>query len=790
MIGQKLDVIFNTAIKFANLKRHEYLTMENVLLALLQDEVVTSILEDCGTNLEEFKRELEEFLNNNSNFSLLTEEEILELNENQFVNEEIRKDAKNSGILYQPEISLALQRVIQRAALHVQSSGKKSINGINILIAMFGEKESFSVYLLEKYGVTRFGIVKRVAHTLDKPENTGTLDKEDGDAREHETGTHNDKIKRKFLEDYATNLNQQVKNGKIDPIIGRESEIKRMVQILARRRKNNPMLVGDAGVGKTALAEGIAYLIVNNQVPPILKNSVVYSLDVASLVAGTKFRGDFEERFKSLMKEVKKENENGKNAIIFIDEIHTIMGAGATSGGSVDASNLLKPSLADGSIKCIGSTTFDEYRKFIEKDQAFARRFQKIDVLEPSVSDTVKILEGLKPSFEKHHNVHFSTEIINKIVEMSQKYITDRKLPDKAIDIMDEVGAMVQLSQNTKELDTRYEVNLSQVEDVVALVARVPKNSVSVDEKEKIKFLRSDLKNILFGQDHAIDTVVSAIMLSRSGLSREGKPIANFLFTGPTGVGKTELAKQLALIQGIHFQRIDMSEYMEKHTVSKLIGAPPGYVGHEQGGILTDAINKHPHCVLLLDEIEKAHSDIYNILLQIMDYGKLTDSNGRSSDFRNVILILTTNAGAVDADAGSIGISSNAKIGKESNESKREKTIKAFFAPEFRNRLDAIVHFNKLDDQTIEMVVEKFLLELESKLSAKNVYMDVELAAKKWIAKNAFDSKLGARPISRFIDDKIKKILAQEILFGHLENGGRVKISTKNEELMFEYAQK
>jgi ATP-dependent Clp protease ATP-binding subunit ClpA len=781
MISQKLEQILNKAIKRANEKKHEFLTLENVLLAMLEDETVNEVLVDCGANLSELKKDLSSFINENSNFSLLSEEEITDLNRKQFGNEQLREIAKENGILYQPEISLSLQRVIQRAAIHIQSSGKKAINAINILVALFSEKESHATYFLEKQGVSRINVVEKIAHTSDRSVNGSGS----GEEATVETGGETFKKEEKYekaLREFTTNLNQSARDGKIDPIIGREDEIQRIIQILCRRRKNNPILVGDAGVGKTAIAEGLAKAIVEHKVPSALAKTTVYSLDMASLLAGTKFRGDFEERLKIVLEALEKQNEK-EGSILFIDEIHTIIGAGATSGGSLDASNLLKPALSKGNIRCMGSTTFDEYRKYFEKDQALNRRFQKVDVLEPSVEDAVNILGGLKSKFEDHHHVKYPEAVIRAAVELSHKHVSDRKLPDKAIDVIDEVGSYLRLKPDQIH---DVEVTLSDIEHIVAKIARIPQKSISMNEKEKLRHLDRDLKMMIYGQNDAVDKVSNAIILSRSGLGNQDKPIASFLFTGPTGVGKTELAKQLAQLMGINFVRIDMSEYMEKHTVSKLIGAPPGYVGFEQGGVLTDAIHKTPYSVLLLDEIEKAHPDVFNILLQVMDHGSLSDSNGRASDFRNVILIMTSNAGAKEMEAGSIGLAGGRS--GEINSVKRDAAVKGYFTPEFRNRLDAIIAFNKLDNQNIEMVVSKFLMELENQLMDKKVELEVTAKAKAWLAANGYDSKLGARPISRLINEKIKKPLAHEILFGKLEKGGKVDVEVKNDELEFTFS--
>lgn len=782
MISQKLEQILNRAIKKANEKRHEFLTLENVLLSMLDDETVNEVLVECGARLGDLKKELQEFLDEDNNFSILSEDEINDLNRKQFGNDQLREIARENGILYQPEISLSLQRVIQRAAIHIQSSGKKSIQAINLLVAMFSEKESHATYFLERQGVTRIEVVEKISHTSDRPVNGLQEESTTTETGGEDTFRREDKFE-KALSEFTTNLNDLARQGKIDPIIGREDEIQRIIQILCRRRKNNPILVGDSGVGKTAIAEGLAKAIVEEKVPSLLAKTTIYALDMASLLAGTKFRGDFEERLKLVLQALEKQN-NAHGSILFIDEIHTIIGAGATSGGSLDASNLLKPALSKGNIRCMGSTTFDEYRKYFEKDQALNRRFQKVDVIEPSVEDSVSILMGLRSKFEDHHQVKYPDDVIRAAVELSHKHVADRKLPDKAIDVIDEVGAYLRLSPERGVKGA--EVTLPDIELIVSKIARIPQKSITTNEKEKLRYLERDLKMMIFGQDQAIDKVSNALILSRSGLGSSNKPIANFLFAGPTGVGKTELARQLASIMGINFVRIDMSEYMEKHTVSKLIGAPPGYVGFEQGGVLTDAIHKSPYSVLLLDEIEKAHPDVFNILLQVMDHGALTDSNGRASDFRNVILIMTSNAGAKEMEAGSIGLA-GAREG-EINSAKRDLAIKNYFTPEFRNRLDAIITFNKLNTTNIEMVVSKFLIELEGQLIEKKVELDVTNAAKNWLAQHGYDDKLGARPIARLINEKIKKPLAHEILFGKLERGGKVTVDLKNEDLVFTFS--
>ncbi len=781
MISAQLEVLLNKAIRKANELKHEFLTLENVLLALLTDDGIVKTLEDVGANVGALRSDVNDFVHNDENYSILTDEEIEELSKEQFDNEEMKNLAKQSGISYQPEISLSLQRVIQRAALHVQSSGKNAILPIHLLVAMFSAKNSHCVYFLKKHGLERFKLVDKIAHSLDKPVsgNAGQIGSNaEMDPLAAESAAHEKKI----LEDFTTNLNEQARKGKIDPIIGREEELKRVIQVLCRRRKNNPILVGEAGVGKTAIAEGLAQLIVDGKVPKVIADTEIFSLDMAALLAGTKFRGDFEERLKSVIKAVEEKNEK-HGCILFIDEIHNIIGAGSTNAGSMDASNLLKPALSRGLIRCMGSTTYDEYRKFFEKDMALSRRFQKIDVHEPSVDDTIAIIEGLKPKFEEHHNVEYSKEVVESTVKLANKHITDRKLPDKAIDVIDEVGAYLRIKHPDHADEGKIPVKMQDIEHIVAKIARIPEKSISVNERDRLKNLERDLKLLIFGQDQAVQKVSNAIVLSRSGLGNEQKPIANFLFAGPTGVGKTELAKQLALTMGINFERIDMSEYMEKHAVSKLIGAPPGYVGFDQGGILTEKISKNPYSVLLLDEIEKAHPDVFNILLQVMDHGKLTDSNGKTTDFRNVILIMTSNAGATELETGSIGLSGI----KKANVSKRDQAIKNYFTPEFRNRLDAIINFNHLSEENIKSIVEKFIIELESQLAEKNVYMEVSDELVSWFIKNGYDPKMGARPIGRLIDEKLRKPLAHELLFGRLEKGGKVIAKLAKNDVTFEF---
>ncbi|MEE2742764.1 MAG: ATP-dependent Clp protease ATP-binding subunit ClpA [Bdellovibrionota bacterium] len=769
MMNQKLEEIFSKAIKKANDLKHEYLNLEVLLLSLLDDLDVKETLIECGGNIDEVKSDLEEFLSNEENFSILTEMQIEELGSKQFNTKELREVAERRGIKYQPEVSLSIHRVFQRAAIHVQSSQKDTIKAINVLVSLFQEKESFALYSIQKQGITRFNVVKVIAHGGDGPVN-------DGHQEHKQEQEEVEKKEKGFLEKFTFNLNEMAKDNKIDPIIGRREEILRISQILCRRRKNNPILVGEAGVGKTAIAEGLAWSIVQKKVPKALENTVIYSLDMGSLLAGAKFRGDFEERLKGVIEGLKKrKDENFEDTILFIDEVHTVMGAGSTGGGSMDASNLLKPALNSGKLRCMGSTTFEEYRKFVEKDHAFTRRFQKVDIHEPSGEETLKILQGLKGRFEAHHGVKYSNTVLKTAVDLSEKFIADRKLPDKAIDVIDEAGAAIQLLDKKRK---RVNITINDVENTVSSLARVPKKSVAGDDKDKLRRLNSNIKLLIYGQDKAIDNITDSILLSRSGLGSNERPMGSFLFSGPTGVGKTELCKQLALSLGIHFECFDMSEYMEKHSVAKLIGAPPGYVGYDRGGLLTDAVHKNPHCVLLLDEIEKAHPDLFNILLQVMDRGVLTDAQGRSTDFRNVILVMTTNAGAKDMEAGTIGLGDGKKLDISP---KRDKAIKNFFSPEFRNRLDKIIHFNKLSFDYIIKIVDKFLLEVEAKLIEKGIDFVVEDNVKSWLANEGYNPKMGARPIGRLIDEKIKRPLSKEVLFGALEKGGNVKIILNEE---------
>ena len=741
MLSKELEFCLNTAFKEARAKRHEFMTVEHLLLALLDTPRVAEVLRACGADIQSMQHELTRYIDENTP----------------------RLDQPDPDV--QP--TLGFQRVLQRAVFHVQSSGHKEVSALNVLVAIFGEKDSNAVYLLGRQGITRLDIVNCISHGISRihEDEAPASTTESGD-EESEAGA---KPGRTALEMYASNLNQRAKEGRIDPLIGREHEIERTVQVLCRRRKNNPLFVGEAGVGKTALAEGLALLIVEDRVPEILRDSTIYALDMGALIAGTKYRGDFEKRLKGVITELKKDAGN----ILFIDEIHTVIGAGSASGGVMDASNLIKPVLQNGEIKCIGSTTYQEYRGVFEKDRALARRFQKIDVPEPTVEETVRILKGLRHKFEQHHAVKYPAKVLEKAAELAARYLNDRHLPDKAIDVIDEAGANMRLRPPGKRRKT---ISVQDVEEIVAKMARIPAKSVSASDKEGLRNLERDLKLVIYGQDKAIETLATAIKTSRSGLGPETRPIGSFLFAGPTGVGKTEVTKQLALILGIEFQRFDMSEYMERHTVSRLIGAPPGYVGFDQGGLLTDAILKHPHCVLLMDEIEKAHNEVFNLLLQVMDHGTLTDNNGRKVDFRHVIVVMTTNAGAQDMARPSIGFtqSDNTPDGMEA--------IRRLFSPEFRNRLDAIIHFNSLDARTIAKVVDKFVIELEHQLEQKGVALEVDEAARRLIAERGYDAKMGARPMARVIQEHLKKPLAEELLFGKLAGGGRVRVGVNNGE--------
>ncbi len=744
MLNKELEATLNLAFKEARAKRHEFMTVEHLLLALLDNPSSSRVLRSCGAKIDELRNSLEDLVKENA--ILLPEGDDRET---------------------QP--TLGFQRVLQRAVFHVQSSGKKEVSGANVLIAIFGERESRAVFLLNKQNITRLDVVNYISHGVTKNPKDDTEDTVAPEPLLEQTAApeQNDNP----LHNYTTDLNEQARAGKIDPLIGRDHEVERTIQILCRRRKNNPLLVGEAGVGKTAIAEGLAKRIVDGEVPEILNDCIIYSLDLGALLAGTKYRGDFEKRLKSVLAQLKKT----EGSVLFIDEIHTIIGAGAASGGVMDASNLIKPMLASGEMKCLGSTTYQEYRGIFEKDRALARRFQKIDVSEPSVDETYEILKGLRSRFEQHHNVKYTNQALKASAELTERYINDRHLPDKAIDIIDETGASQRL---LPEADRKAVIDVIDIEEMIAKIARIPSKTVSSSDKDTLKNLERDLKMVVFGQGEAVTTVSSAIKMSRSGLGRDEKPIGSFLFAGPTGVGKTEVTKQLAQIMGVELLRFDMSEYMERHTVSRLIGAPPGYVGFDQGGLLTEAINKQPHAVLLLDEIEKAHPDVFNLLLQVMDHGKLTDTNGRETDFRNVIIIMTTNAGADKLSRTTIGFTNNV----ESSDAMED--IKRIFTPEFRNRLDSIVHFAPLDTSTIIHVVDKFLVDLETQLDSKNVTLDVDTVAREWLAVHGHDQLMGARPMARLIQDKIRRPLAEELLFGKLENGGAVHVTAKDDELV------
>ena len=778
MINDKLERYFNSAIKDANTRKHEYLSFELVFKYLLKDQAVDQVLSLCGADLGEIQNELEDYLKDDKNFSLLSKEALEELGKLQFQDEEIKKIAREDGIYYQPEMTVSLRRVLQRAAMHVQSSGKNQIGALNLLVALFYEEKSFSKYLLSKRGIDRYRIIEKIAHSTDRSLNTSIESTEAGELEE--TGS----VEETAISKYLLNYKEMASKGKFDVLIGREDEIERICQILCRRKKNNPLLVGDPGVGKTALAQGLSLAILQDKVPDLLKGSELYALDMASLMAGTKFRGEFEQRLKNILKGLEKLSDEGKKPILFIDELHTIVGAGSTSGGSLDASNLLKPAFASGEIRFMGATSYDEYRKFVEKESAISRRFQKVDVPEPTNEETLQILKGLVAKFAEHHQVQYPLAVLKKAIELSNRYMFDKKLPDKAIDLIDEVGAYNQLLPVSKRKKT---ISVKDLEKIIAKMANVPEQNLRGEEKDRLKNLKKDLDMVIYGQDEAVQRVTNAIVLARSGLRDENKPLCQFLFAGPTGVGKTELAKQLALLLGIKFLRFDMSEYMEKHSISKLIGAPPGYVGHEQGGELTDAVHKTPYAVLLLDELEKAHVDIYNILLQIMDHGFLTDSNGRKTSFKNVVIIMTTNAGAKQMETGSIGLDSDSS---GSNDSKRDHAIKNFFSPEFRNRLDAIIHFNRLGEESLLRLVEKFLAQLENRLVPKKIFIEIEDKCKIWIGKRAYDPKLGARPIERYLQEHLYRPISEQMLYGKLEKGGKVIINVEKNELKLEFQQK
>ncbi|PPC99141.1 MAG: ATP-dependent Clp protease ATP-binding subunit ClpA [Methylotenera sp.] len=744
MIAQELEVSLHMAFMDARQKRHELITVEHLLLAMIDNPTAAEVLRACGAKLETLRTEL-----------------------NQYIEEHTPTVIGQDDVDTQP--TLGFQRVIQRAMLHVQSSGKKEVTGANVLVAIFGEKDSHAVFFLHQQGITRLDIVNFISHGVSK---VGETAKPEGGEQEAEA----EAAPNGALENYTLNLNLQVAAGKIDPLIGRASELERVVQTLCRRRKNNPLLVGEAGVGKTAIAEGLARRIVEKDIPDVLANAVVYSLDMGALLAGTKYRGDFEQRLKAVMKQLEEKPE----AILFIDEIHTLIGAGSASGGTLDASNLLKPALSNGSLKCIGATTYQEYRGIFEKDHALSRRFQKVDVVEPSVAETIEILKGLKSRFESHHSVKYTAAALTTAAELSAKYINDRHLPDKAIDVIDEAGAAQRILPKSKQ---KKVIGNKEIEDIIAKIARIPPKNISSDDRNALKTLERDLKAVVFGQDKAIEALSSAVKMARSGLGQNNKPIGSFLFSGPTGVGKTEVAKQLAYIMGIELIRFDMSEYMERHAVSRLIGAPPGYVGFEQGGLMTEAITKHPYCVLLLDEIEKAHPDIFNILLQVMDHGTLTDNNGRKADFRNVTIIMTTNAGAESLSKSNMGFTTAKQAGDE------QADIKRLFSPEFRNRLDATVSFTALSQDIIIRVVDKFLIQLEDQLHEKKVEATFSDALKAYLGRKGFDPLMGARPMARLIQDTIRKALADELLFGKLSNGGSVHVDINDKDevtLVFE----
>ncbi len=747
MLSQELENSLNAAFQGARDRRHEYITVEHLLMALLDNATASRVLRACGGDMDDLRSNMDAFLKDSVPV-LPTEGEI------------------------ETQPTLGFQRVIQRAVLHIQGAGKKEVTGANVLVAIFAEKESHAVFYLHKQNITRFDVVNFISHGISKlPEDNQNELPAPDEADETTTAPE-----RSPLDVFTVNLNERAREGKIDPLIGRDNELERTIQVLCRRRKNNPIYVGEAGVGKTAMAEGLAKKIVDNEVPEVLADAVIYSLDMGALLAGTKYRGDFEKRLKAVLTNMKKQ----EGAVLFIDEIHTIIGAGAASGGAMDASNLLKPVLASGELKCIGSTTYQEYRGIFEKDRALSRRFQKIDIDEPSVEETIQILRGLRSRFEDHHGIRYTSQAIRSAAELSARYINDRNLPDKAIDVIDEAGASMQLLKPSKRKKT---IGVHDVENIVAKIARIPPKSVSQTDISALKNLERDLKMVVFGQDEAITTLASAIKLSRSGLRDPEKPIGAYLFSGPTGVGKTEVTRQLAHVMGIELIRFDMSEYMERHTVSRLIGAPPGYVGFDQGGLLTDSVTKHPHAVLLLDEIEKAHQDVFNLLLQVMDHGSLTDNNGRKADFRNIIIVMTTNAGAESASRSTMGFTEQDHSHDDSAE------IKRLFTPEFRNRLDSVIRFVALDEGTIKHVVDKFIMELESQLEDRNVTLELDGESRDWLAEHGYDPAMGARPMARLIQDKIKKTLADEILFGKLANGGHALIKMKKGEFVLKIDQ-
>lgn len=747
--SNSLETSIHKALTLANSRKHELATLEHLLLALLTEVDAMRVLNACDVDIEKLEAAIVKYLDSDLE-SLVSQVEGAEA-------------VPTTGF----------QRVIQRAAIHVQSSGRSEVTGANVLVAIFAERESHAAFFLQEQDMTRYDAVNFIAHGVAKNPKFVETRPISGSDQPQETAEETVEEKESALQKYCVNLNIKSEQGEIDPLIGRDHEVERCIQILCRRRKNNPILVGDPGVGKTAIAEGLARKIIKNEVPKVLNKTTIYSLDLGSLLAGTRYRGDFEERLKAVMKEL----ESTDNSVLFIDEIHTVIGAGATSGGAMDASNLLKPSLQSGKLKCMGSTTYKEFRQHFEKDRALARRFQKIDVSEPSIDDSVKILNGLKPYFEEHHEIRFTNEAIKTAVDLSARYIHDRKLPDKAIDVIDEAGAAQMILSDSRRRKT---IGVKEIEEVVAKIARIPPKNVSKNDTQILRDLEKSLKRVVFGQNVAIESLASAIKLSRAGLREPEKPIGNYLFAGPTGVGKTEVAKQLADTLGIELLRFDMSEYMEKHAISRLIGAPPGYVGFDQGGMLTDKVDQHPFCVLLLDEIEKAHPDVFNILLQVMDHGKLTDHNGRTVDFRNVILIMTSNAGASEQAKEAIG------FGRTKREGEDKAAIEKIFNPEFRNRLDAVISFDNLPMETILQVVDKFILQLEAQLMDRNVTIELTKSAGEWIANKGYDNKMGARPLSRVIQEHIKKPLAEDLLFGKLAKGGIVKVTTKNGKLELE----
>ncbi|MHA6604935.1 ATP-dependent Clp protease ATP-binding subunit ClpA [Photobacterium damselae] len=747
MLNKELEASLNGAFARAREKRHEFMTVEHLLLALIDNAAAQEALLACRADLDQLRKELHSFIDQTT--PLIPEDD--------------------TGRETQP--TLSFQRVLQRAVFHVQSSGRNEVTGANVLVAIFSEQESHAAYLLKKSDITRLDVVNFISHGTVKDSVNDNSPSESANQDE----TRIEQSSEDKLENFATNLNNLAKAGGIDPLIGRDQELERTIQVLCRRRKNNPLLVGEAGVGKTAIAEGLAWRIVEGQVPDVIKDCVIYSLDIGSLLAGTKYRGDFEKRFKGILKQLEKED----HAIMFIDEIHTIIGAGAASGGQVDAANLIKPLLSSGKLRCMGSTTYQEYSNIFEKERALSRRFQKIDVVEPSIDDTTKILMGLKPKYEAHHEVRFTNKAIRAAVELSAKYINERHLPDKAIDVIDEAGARCRLAPASRRKKT---INVSDIEAMIAKMARIPEKSVSSSDRDVLQSLDSKLKMLVFGQDDAIDVLTEAIKLSRAGLGADNKPVGSFLFAGPTGVGKTEVTVQLSRTLGIDLLRFDMSEYMERHTVSRLIGAPPGYVGYDQGGLLTDAVIKNPHSVVLLDEIEKAHPDVFNLLLQVMDNGTLTDNNGRKADFRNVILVMTTNAGVTETTRKSIGLIQQ----DHSHDAMAE--IKRVFTPEFRNRLDGIIWFNHLEKEVISQVVDKFIVELQAQLDARGVSMEVTDRAREWMADKGYDKAMGARPMARVIQDSLKKPLANELLFGELVNGGSVRVDLINDQLDFQFS--